>query len=104
MISVYVDQQVHDCIDAFYEYAKRHYISLDELTVMQKVERIYNELYRLGDYAHCYGYARLKKDWIKKKYKECIIEDFHFAFQLYRNEYDEVIVYVHDASHSLLYY
>jgi hypothetical protein len=32
-----------------------------------------------------------------------IIEDFHFAFEIYRTEYNEPAVYVHDACHSLLY-
>lgn len=104
MIPVYVDQQVHDCIEAFYEYAKLHYITLDEITVLRKIQRVYDELHRLGDYAGSYGNARLKKDWIKKGYKECIVEDFHFAFQLYQNEHNQPLVYIHEACHSLLYY
>ena len=35
---------------------------------------------------------------------EFICEDFHFAYQVYRLEDGEMIVRVHDAVHSLLYY
>lgn len=66
MIPVYVDQKVHDCIDSFYEYAKQRYMTLDEVTISRKIQRIYNQLSRLSEYANCYGNARLKTDWIEK--------------------------------------
>ena len=103
-MNIYIDQRVHDSLDSFYEYAKQQYITLDKITISRKIQRIYDELYRLGDYAFCYGESRLKNEWKDKKYKECIIENFHFAFQLYKNENDELFVYIHDACHSLLYY
>ena len=83
---VYIDKQVHECIESFYEYAKQKYITLDEITILNKIQRLYGGLDNLGNYASYYANARLKTDWISKGYKECIIEDFHFAYNIYKND------------------
>lgn len=104
-MKVIVDHKVHCCIEEFYDSAKRKHITLDMVAIIHKIQRIYKGLEDLGNYAFICPNPRLRKDWIDKGYKECIIEDFHFAFQLCRDSIsDEYYVYVYDACHSLLYY
>ncbi len=101
---VFIDKAVHKEIMSFYRAALSHHITLDEATVLKKLDRLYDALESLGTYAEIYPYARLKADWISKGYHEFICEDFHFAFKIYQLEDGEEIVRVHDATHSLLYY
>lgn len=101
---VFIDRVVHEEIMSFYQAALAHHITLDEVTVLKKIDRLYDALDSLGDFAHIYPIARLKPVWVSKGYHEFICEDFHFAFQVYQLEDGERIVRVHDAVHSLLYY
>lgn len=104
-MKVIIDNKVHNIIDEFYEYARQRHTALDPYTIIYKVLRIYDELGNLGNYAFVCPNPRLKKDWIAKGYKECIIEDFHFAFQLFQDDTtQECYVYVQDTCHSLLYH
>ncbi|MBE6282905.1 MAG: hypothetical protein E7098_00985 [Mediterranea massiliensis] len=104
-MKVLIDNSVHLAIQDFYEYAKKKYISLDSITVIRKINRIYEGLYDLGKYAFVCPTPRLRKDWLDLNYKECIIEDFHFAFQIYSDDdTKEYYVYVHDVCHSLTYH
>ena len=102
-MKVYIEQQVHWCIEEFYENALLRHDALDEMTVMKKVRRLYESLESLGVYARIYPLARLKEEWINKEYREYICEDFHFAFQIYTLEDGTDVVRIHDAVHSLLY-
>ena len=102
-MKVYIDRHVHWRIEDFYENALLNHTTLDEITVMKKVHRLYDALENLGNYAHIYPLARLKKEWTTKEYKEFICEDFHFAYQIYTLEDGTEIVRIHDALHSLLY-
>ena len=103
-MDVILDRIVHLRIIDFYESALNKYPSLDEYTISKKLVRIYDALEELGKYATMYGKARLKSEWLEKGYQECIIEDFHFAYRIYKDEFDQDYVYVHDACHSFLYY
>lgn len=103
-MKVYIEQTVHKQIEQFYEEALLKHDALDELTVTKKIQRLYDALEALGDYAYIYPLARLKSDWIKKGYREYICEDFHFAYQIYVLDDGERIVRIHDAVHSLLYF
>ena len=102
-MKVYIDQQVHWRIENFYENALLNHAALDELTVMKKVHRLYDALDSLGTYAYIYPKSRLNEEWIAKKYREFICEDFHFAYQIYTLEDGTEVVRIHDAVHSLLY-
>ena len=103
-MKVFIDKAVHEKIVSFYEAAMNHHITLDEATVLKKIDRLYDALESLGIYAEFYPIARLKSDWISKGYQEFICEDFHFAYRIYVLEDGERIVRVHDAVHSLLYH
>ncbi len=102
-MDVMISDQVHEVIMDFYEASKHLHITLDEETVAKKMLRIYDKVNDLGKYATCCNTARLKLKGKQNGYKECIIENFHFAFQIYQDENDESFVYVHDACHSYLY-
>ena len=101
---VFIDKAVHEEIMSFYKAALAHHITLDETTVLKKIDRLYDAMESLGDYAEIYPYARLKADWVKNGYHEFICEDFHFAYQVYQFEDGEKFIRIHDAVHSLLYY
>ena len=103
-MKVYIEQTVHNQVEQFYEEALLKHGALDELTIIKKIQRLYDALEALGDYAYIYPLARLKDDWIKKGYREYICEDFHFAYQIYMMDDGERIVRIHDAVHSLLYF
>ena len=101
---VYLDHKLHRKIIQFYEMALRLHSALDEETVQKKMQRIYEGVEKLRQYAPIYRKARLLSEWIEAGYRECIVEDFHFAFQIYKNEEGVAFVYVHDACHSFLYH
>lgn len=101
---VFIDKEVHLQIESFYEAAMAHHITLDEATVIKKIDRLYDALESLGDYAEIYPVSRLNSDWISKSYQEFICEDFHFAYKIYTMDDGERIVRIHDAVHSMLYH
>ncbi len=104
-MKVIIDQNVHSQLNEFYENALRLHLSLDKITISKKMERLYDGLNQLSLYAPIYGKARLHPLWMQKGYRECIIEDIHFAFQIYTDdETGEAYVYVHEACHSFLYH
>ncbi|MBR1550088.1 MAG: hypothetical protein IJ634_05560 [Bacteroidales bacterium] len=67
-----------------------------------KKKRLYSALGALGDFPSLYPLARLKASWRKQGYRECIFEDFHFAYEIVEVD-DEQILAVTDAVHSLMY-
>ena len=77
---------------------------LDEVTVIKKIDRLYDAMESLGTYAEIYPIARLNAEWISKGYQEFICEDFHFAYKIYTMDDGEKIIWIHDAVHSLLYH
>ncbi len=102
-MDVYIDKSVHSKIIRFYEAAMRNHITLDENTINRKIDRVYEALEKLGDYAYIYSLARLNQEWKNKGYREYIFENLHFAYQIYERKDGTRIVRVHDICHSLLY-
>ena len=103
-MEVYIDKEVHEELVFFYQAALKKHETLDEATVVNKVNRLYDALDTLSETAGIFPRARLNEDWILKGYREFLCEDFHFAFQIYTLDDGESIVRVHDAVHSLLYH
>lgn len=103
-MEVYIDDRVHQVLKEFYQAAMLKHPALDEVVVQRKVERLYNKVDSFGRFASSLPLARVKTDWIACGYREYIVEDFHFAYQIYKKEDGECIVRVHDACHSLLYH
>lgn len=104
-MDVYIDDRVHQVLKEFYQAAMLKHPTLDVVVVQRKVERLYNKVDSLGRFASSLPLARVKTDWIARGYREYIVEDFHFAYQIYTDDASgDSYVYVHDACHSLLYH
>lgn len=102
-MKVLIDKNVHAVIEQFYDYALLKHEALDEIIVLKKVQRLYESLEGLGKCAQIYPFARLKKEWVEKKYREFICDDFHFAYQICICDDGTEVVRVYDACHSFLY-
>ncbi len=103
-MTIYIDEEVHEKLISFYQSALKNHETLDEATVVNKINRLYDALDSLEDAAEIYPITRLKDNWISKGYREFICEDFHFAFQIYVLADGERIVRVHDVVHSMSYH
>ena len=102
---VRIDNNVHIQIAEFYAISMALHPTLDEATVERKKNRLYAALKELEHYATIYPKARYKQAWIDADYNEFIAEDFHFAYKIYKiEETGEMVAYVIDACHSLLYH
>lgn len=100
---VVIGNQVYSSIEEFYRIALTMHITLTRTVVEKKKDRLVSALKALGDYPYLYPEARLKTQWRIMGYKEFICEDFHFAYEIVDVE-GELVVYVVDAVHSLLYH
>ena len=103
-MKVIIEEQVHQAILEFYAISMRLHPTLDEETVLAKVEWLIGAMYDLGKHPFIYADARLKKSWIAAEYKETIVEDFHIAYRVETDEDGEQYVAIYDAVHSKLYY
>lgn len=103
-MKVIIEEQVRESILEFYSLSMRLHPTLDEVTVMAKVERLIGAMNELSKLCFIYAEARLKQSWIEAGYKEMIVEDFHIAYRIEIDEDGEQYVVVYDAVHSKLYY
>ena len=99
---VFVDKKVKAVLDSFYTAALKLHVSLDEEVVVQKKDRLLDSLESLGAFPSKYPLSRVHREWIQKGYREFIVEDFHFAYEVCEDEEGLPFVWVHDAVHSLL--
>lgn len=100
---VLIAPAVHEVIADFYEIALQRHAALDEITAIKKMNRLYEAMESLGQYARIHPKARFKKEWIENGYYEFIFEDFHFAYYIAEDEFNNEILIIEDACHSLLY-
>lgn len=103
-MKILISPRVHEVIGEFYDYALCNHVTLDEITVLRKKDRLYDAMESLGSFARIHPKARLRQDWIDNDYYECIVEDFHLAYYVAENESGEDMVVIIDACHSLLYH
>lgn len=103
-MKVIIEEQVRLSILEFYAVSMQLHPTLDEPTVMAKVERLIGAMRELDKFYFIYPVARLKQSWIEAGYKEMIVEDFHIAFRIETDEEGDRYIVVHDAAHSLLYH
>ena len=102
-MKVIVSPVVRIKINEFYKAAMRNHPSLSEETVLKKANRMFKGLQILS-LTQGFSEARLHREWISNGWRELVIEDFHFAFEVVENVDGEHIVVVRDATHSLLYH
>ena len=100
---VVIGNHVYSTIEEFYKIALSLHITLTRTVVDEKKDRLISALKALGNYPNMYPIARLNEHWRIMGYREFICEDFHFAYEIVDVE-GELVVYVVDAVHSLLYH
>lgn len=81
----------------------RNHPSLSEETVLKKADRMFKGLQILS-LTQGFSEVRLHQEWRDNDWRELVIEDFHFAFEVVDNVNGERIVVVRDAIHGLLYH
>ena len=75
---------------------------LSEQTVLAKKNRLISSLQILS-ITQGFKKAQYNRQWIANGWRELIVEDFHFAFEVAKTSEGEHVVIVRDAVHSLLY-
>ena len=101
-MKVVVTPLVEAKIDAFYDAAMVNHPLLSEQTVMAKKKRLIASLQILG-ITQGFKKAQYNRLWIANGWRELVVEDFHFAFEVANTPDGERVVIVRDAVHSLLY-
>lgn len=99
---VIVSPIVRAKIKSFYQAAMTNHPLLSEDTAMKKMNRMLNSLEILA-ITQGFKKAQYNRQWIANGWRELIVEDFHFAFEVVRTSAGERVVIVKDAVHSLLY-
>ena len=103
-MKVYIDRKVKCYIEDFYQNSLMIHPTLDEATVLKKVNRLYEALNDLKILGKIYPLARLKRDWQEKGYREFICEDFHFAYLIGVLDDGTDAIWVKEVCHSLMYH
>jgi len=99
---VVVTPLVETRINAFYDAAMLNHPLLSEQTVMAKKNKLISSLQILS-ITQGFKKAQFNRQWIANGWRELIVEDFHFAFEVAQTPDGEPVVIVRDAVHSLLY-
>ncbi len=103
-MKVYIDKQVYQVLDEFYDASMKKHITLDYPTVLAKIDRLEQALYDFAAVAGRINTPPYRKDWQLAGYKELYVEHFHFAYKLYSLPTGETVLYYHDAVHDTLNY
>lgn len=101
---VIIDNNALEGIKAFYRAAMATHITLDEYTVVNKINRLFDAIEDLGNSPNKYPKARHIKKWIEQGCRDFVFEDLHTAYKIVQLDTGERIVYVIDVCHSLLYH
>lgn len=103
-MEVRISEKVYIYLTEFYAISMALHPTLDEAVVQDKRKRLIDALLKLGRYADALPYADVKKEWIKKKYRDYHVENYHFAYKVERLSDLTRVVVVYDVCHDLLYY
>ena len=101
-MKVIVSPIVRIKINEFYKAAMRNHPSLSEETVLKKADQMFKGLQILS-LTQGFPEARLNQEWKANGWRELVIEDFHFAFEVVDKVGGECVVVVRDVVHSMLY-
>ena len=102
-MKVVISSVVRSNINEFYKAAMQNHPSLSEEIVLKKANRMFRGLQILST-TQGFQKARLNHKWKANGWRELVIEDFHFAFEVVDSFNGERVVMVHNAVHSLLYH
>ncbi len=103
-MEVRISEKVYIYLTEFYAISMALHPTLDENVVQNKKNRLIDALLKLGRYADALPYADVKKDWVKRRYRDYYVEGFHFAYKVERLSDLKCVVVVYDVCHELLYY
>lgn len=104
-MKVYVDPWVDEVIKSFYLKSMMLHPTLDEGTVVNKVNRLYDSIERdLCTFPYKYALAEYREAWRIAGYRDYKIEGFHFAYQIYEEECNNAYVVVMDACYDKDYH
>lgn len=103
-MKVVVSPQAYTALEDFYKVALETHPSLDENTVLQKIERFENALQRLEYFPYSCPRVRYRKSWIEQGCRDFVFENLHAAYKIVKDRQGNKFVYVIDACHSKLYH
>ncbi len=98
---VIVRDTVYQAVENFYDEAMKNHPTLDIQTVLNKEERLYKALKKLGKTYYLYQESRYVIDWKRKGYLDFMYESFHFGFHVVALPSGELVVSVEDVRHDL---
>ncbi len=101
---VYIDKQVYQVLDDFYDISMKNHITLDYPTVIAKIDRLEKAMCNFAPFAEIVQREPYRRDWRNAGYKELWAEGFHFAYKIYQLPNGEKVLFYHDAVHDKLNY
>lgn len=103
-MKVVVSPQAYAALEDFYTVAIDTHPTLDEETVLRKIERLENALQRLGYFPYSCPKVRYRKKWIEEGCRDFVFEDLHAAYKIVKDKHETKYVFVVDVCHSKLYH
>jgi len=103
-MKVIIETNVQQSLRQFYDAAMTLHPALDEITVENKIFRLYEEINSLRLFPYKHPVAMFNRSWITCGYRDLIVEDIHIAYEIAEFENGETFVHVVDAEHSLLHH
>lgn len=103
-MKVIIEAQVQQSLRQFYDASLTLHPSLDETTVINKINRLYVAINGLRSFPYKYPLSTYNRTWIANGYRDLVVEDIHIAYEIAEFENGEAFVRVVDAEHSLLHH
>ena len=101
---VRIEDEVYQDLAEFYDYNLKRHLALDEVTVLNKEQRLIASLEKLGTYASTNHTETQHIPWRIKGYKDYYVEGFHFGYKIETLPSGENVVVVYEACHELLFF
>ena len=103
-MKVIIEAQVQESLRQFYDASLILHPSLDETTVTNKINRLYEAINSLRLFPYKHPISTYNRTWIANGYRDLVFEDIHIAYEIAEFEDGEVFVHVIDAEHSFLHH
>lgn len=103
-MKVIIEAQVQESLRQFYDASLILHPSLDETTVTNKINRLYEVINSLRLFPYKHPISTYNRTWIANGYRDLVFEDIHIAYEIAEFEDGEVFVHVVDAEHSFLHH
>ena len=102
-LEVRIDDGVYLDLTEFYKFSLKQHPALDEITVLNKEQRLIRALKDLGKYALTDHREVRHLPWARKGYKDYYVDGFHFGYKIETLPSGEKVVVVYEALHELLF-